>query len=129
MLRHHLSASNPANKARFLFAHVTIRLVCDLPWARVFQCRPTAVEVRGRAAILEPMEDRKRGELSHERIKSALYSQDWKQRGDAEASPPRWTSRDAATEIAPTPRSSLAYDELSPRPGVVCKNTLKEVCR
>ena len=51
MLLHHLSASNPANKARFLFAHVTIRLVCDLPWARVFQCRPTAVEVRGRAAM------------------------------------------------------------------------------
>ena len=48
---HHLSASNPANKARFLFAHVTIRLVCDLPWARVFQRRPTAVEVRGRAAM------------------------------------------------------------------------------
>ena len=77
--------------------------------------------------VLKPMEDRKRGELSHERIKGAFIHRIESQEA---CDRHRFVLHKTIGRKNDRPDSQivLCVQELSPRQRVVCNKTLKEAC-
>ena len=79
------------------------------------------------APVLKPMEDRKRGELSHERITSSVIRNRSKRHG-VEATPPLCSSRDDHPRGLTWLSYRPLHTRLAPRQRVLCNKTLKEAC-